>query len=1035
MRKKILALALSFWLLLMSGPTGVYAAEGKTLPEALQEIVAYYQDNRSTLDHWEQVVGLQLAGANLSSWQMPDWNVADLQYEQSSLKYATTILGMLAAGDDPRNIAGRDLCAELAQRQSGEGSFGNIIDTIWSVVALDQAKAWNNADAGAAISYLIEQKTGDNGFALSGDTADPDTTGFALLALSAHTDIPGVNEVIEQSKECLRNMQLDSGGFGLPAENPNSTASVIRGLLACGEDITADAWTKNGRTMIDALFSFQLEDKSFANQIGGSYNDLATRQALIAVAAMVKAGINYTIVQDSQGGQDNPDNVTVRVRVEGAYQTLCNREVTLSGSALEALKAAVGEENVQLGEWSMITGILGESGQNDIKPGVSTSWKYYVIRKGSIEPSAFNEAPGSYKIQEGDELVFYIGAYDSNTWEDITCFPLVNISPDEPTAGQVVTLKISALKYNWATGLRELSPEEAAALGDYQVKVGETVYTTNGELTIPELAAGSISVTVTNANEAGYPDVVTYWKSISVKNSSGESPTEDTITVYIAVVGKNNRLLYGPGAVTIAKDATAMDALQATGLSTIINSSDKLLIGIEDEMNSGSNGWMYKINGEKPWDVPAHIKVNNGDRIIFWYSTDPDSDGPNWNGLDKLSPGNTQSTISEELKEEITSYLDRYKDELKQLWEINVKDGDAHNSRILNLESRMTAAKAAQLQAKLQNNKVELSNQEIGPNGGVIADLNQEVALLVPQNALKDNLLLSIKELEQKSPFETSSIKVGSSIYEFGPAGTQFAEPVTIRIEVAITEDMDVNCLTPAWYDDARGQWVPIPGLIDVKEGYVIFQIDHFTKFALIEIIPPAEAAEAEAVRVTFSDVNADLAWAQDAIEILAGKGIIKGTAANIFEPQRNISRAEFIQLLTKAAALEGEVYKDGLFHDVKPDDWYAAAIATAVNNKLLAGYPDGTFRPNSNITRNEAACVFSRLLGGATQVEGFELSFRDQEEIPYWANKSIKYVCQQKLMSGYNDHTFRGNNPLTRAEAAVIVYNYLQLIGNSEDV
>lgn len=1034
MLKKICALTISFLLLVMSGPTVVCAAEGKTLEEALQEIVAYYDDNKNTLDHWEQVVGLELAGADLNSWQMPNWNVAELEYKNSSLTYATTIMGMLAAGDSPQNIADRDICAELSERQSTEGSFGNIIDTIWSVIALDQANTVYDAEA--AVSYLISQKTADNGFALSGNTADPDTTGFVLIALSAHTDIPGVNEVIEQIKDCLRNLQLDSGGFGIQDENPNSTSSVIRGLMACQEDITADSWKKNGKNMIDALFSFQLEDKSFANKIDGSYNDLATRQALIAVAAMVEAGIDYTVVQDSQTGQDNPNNLTVRVRVEGADQTLCNKEVTLSGSALDALKAAVGEENVQLGDWGMITGILGESGRTQIADGIDTGWKYYVIRNGSIEASAFNEASASYNIQEGDEIVFFIGAYDNSSWDDITCFPVVNISPDAPTAGQTVTLKISAQKYHWSTGLKGLSAEETADLGDYQVKVGEIVYTTtNGEVTIPEVAAGSLSFTVTNPNEVGYPDVVTYWGSILIKDSSGETPAEDSMTVYIAVVGKNNNLMYGPGAVTIAKDATAMKALQATGLSTLTDSSNNMLIAIEDEMNFGSNGWMYKINGEKPWDVPLYIKVNAGDRIIFWYSTDPESDGPNWSELNNLSPGNPQSIVSEELKAEIISSLDRYKDELAKLGEIKVTSEAINNSRVINQENRMTASKAAELQERLQNNKVDLSNQEVDQNGGVIADPNQEITLLVPQNALAESQLLSVKEADVQAIYQTGDIKVGSSIYDFGPNGTKFNEPVTIRINVAITEDMNVNSLTPAWYDDAQGEWITIPGLIDVKEGYVVFQIDHFTKFALVEITQPAAVVKPEPVRVTFSDVGADLAWAQDAIEILAGQGIINGTATNIFEPQRNISRAEFIQLLVKAIALEQEEY-NGLFYDVQPGDWYAAAVAAAVNNKLIAGYPDGSFKPNNNITRNEAACVFSKVLGDTdAQVENTKLNFRDQDEIPHWASNSVKYICQKKLMSGYNDHTFKGNNPLTRAETAVIVYNYLNQISNTEDV
>ena len=201
-------------------------------------------------------------------WQLPDLGVGSLDSESPALKYSSTILAMEALGQDPSDIDGRNLLAELSNMQTESGAFpGSINNTIWSIIALDKTEGDYRVDK--AIDYLIAQQSSDGGFALSGSKADPDITGLALLALSTHIDIPGVTDTINQIKDCLKEIQLDSGGFSSgEAENTESIASVIRGLTAIGEDITSAGWIKNEKTMIDALFALQLGDYSFSHTPG-----------------------------------------------------------------------------------------------------------------------------------------------------------------------------------------------------------------------------------------------------------------------------------------------------------------------------------------------------------------------------------------------------------------------------------------------------------------------------------------------------------------------------------------------------------------------------------------------------------------------------------------------------------------------------------------------------------------------------------------------------------------------------------------------
>ena len=112
-----------------------------------------------------------------------------------------------------------------------------------------------------------------------------------------------------------------------------------------------------------------------------------------------------------------------------------------------------------------------------------------------------------------------------------------------------------------------------------------------------------------------------------------------------------------------------------------------------------------------------------------------------------------------------------------------------------------------------------------------------------------------------------------------------------------------------------------------------------------------------------FSDVTAD-SWYNQTVSTLARMGIVKGYEDGSFRPNAPITRAEFGAIATRFFAETGATYEPGTFTDVTGDEWYANAIQDAVNLGLIGGYPDGTVRPNNNITRAEACAIVNRTLG-----------------------------------------------------------------------
>lgn len=112
-----------------------------------------------------------------------------------------------------------------------------------------------------------------------------------------------------------------------------------------------------------------------------------------------------------------------------------------------------------------------------------------------------------------------------------------------------------------------------------------------------------------------------------------------------------------------------------------------------------------------------------------------------------------------------------------------------------------------------------------------------------------------------------------------------------------------------------------------------------------------------------FSDVSAD-SWYNQTVSTLASMEIVKGYEDGSFRPNAPITRAEFGAIATRFFAETGATYVPGTFTDVTGDEWYANAIQDAVNLGLIGGYPDGTVRPNNNITRAEACAIVNRTLG-----------------------------------------------------------------------
>ncbi|ACV62817.1 S-layer domain protein [Desulfofarcimen acetoxidans DSM 771] len=178
----------------------------------------------------------------------------------------------------------------------------------------------------------------------------------------------------------------------------------------------------------------------------------------------------------------------------------------------------------------------------------------------------------------------------------------------------------------------------------------------------------------------------------------------------------------------------------------------------------------------------------------------------------------------------------------------------------------------------------------------------------------------------------------------------------------------------------------------------------------------------------SFTDV-AGSHWAYDAISQLSESALINGYPDGTFRPDREMSRAEFVTVLDKALQLPDYKPVASSFGDVSLSDWYAGAVETVVHAGIISGYGNGSFGPNDPVTREQASVILIKALGKDSEAAarmGDSTKFTDDAAISSWARGFVVTAVEQNLLKGYPDGTFRPQQNMTRAEICTVVKNLL---------
>ncbi|WP_339310635.1 S-layer homology domain-containing protein [Paenibacillus sp. FSL M7-0896] len=241
---------------------------------------------------------------------------------------------------------------------------------------------------------------------------------------------------------------------------------------------------------------------------------------------------------------------------------------------------------------------------------------------------------------------------------------------------------------------------------------------------------------------------------------------------------------------------------------------------------------------------------------------------------------------------------------------------------------------------------------------------------------------------------------------------TTFNEPLTLTFTV----DPNANrSVLGVYYIAASGAVEYMGGTL--TDSKFTADVHHFSQYAVLEYDK------------TFSDVSSS-SWASGVIKSMAAKHIIEGISSTEFNPQGEVTRAQFAAMITRALGLKATSLST--FADVDSRLWYAEAVAAVNEAGIVLGRSKDAFAPEECITREEMAVMIVRahehLKGSMISSSDSAASpFSDYSQIRDWAKHAASAAEQAGLINGRGNQQFAPQETMTRAESAQVISNLLE--------
>ncbi|WP_217591728.1 S-layer homology domain-containing protein [Cohnella sp. GbtcB17] len=304
------------------------------------------------------------------------------------------------------------------------------------------------------------------------------------------------------------------------------------------------------------------------------------------------------------------------------------------------------------------------------------------------------------------------------------------------------------------------------------------------------------------------------------------------------------------------------------------------------------------------------------------------------------------------------------------------------------------------------------------------ATVNLTSKLLEKEGATQIKLSIARVDRDELPADALAQLGSGASVYDFhlnvngSEIHTFTGNEVTVEMPYSLQPGENPNQVVLYYLSEDGKLEVVKNGKYDAATGKVTFVPKHFSKYA------------AAYTDISFDDLGG-LPWAQDAIYGLAAKGVVQGVGNGRFDPNRSVTRAEFIAMLMKALDLNGaEVAASGSsFNDVAEGAWYADAVTAARKLGIVNGRSATKFGVSDPITRQDMAVMVDRALtaiGHAETAASVSTAFVDQDAISGYAREAVEAIRRAGIIQGTDGNRFEPFSHTTRAQSAAVIYRLL---------
>ena len=219
-----------------------------------------------------------------------------------------------------------------------------------------------------------------------------------------------------------------------------------------------------------------------------------------------------------------------------------------------------------------------------------------------------------------------------------------------------------------------------------------------------------------------------------------------------------------------------------------------------------------------------------------------------------------------------------------------------------------------------------------------------------------------------------------------------------------------------------------IAGLMLLQTSFTVGAVDYGTEY---------KSQPNKVYAQKFKDVT-ESHWAFEYISEMSERGVLAGYPNGYFYPENNVTRAEFAKIMCLAGGIRIENIYLSEFEDVNTYDWFLPYVEAG--KYYLSGYSTmgmKMYYPDDNALREDIAVALVKLKGYSTvgaDESILKAMFTDWQSISTDGRKYVAVALENGLISGYEDNTFRGQNSITRAEAATLLWRAYQY-GNENKI